>query len=136
LERLTQVLQEKSSNYETDFFCRYFRIAESLASLTHTKRGCRIGDSDHIRCLCFAWPMVVFPPLKDVAMYCAGSCVVQPGMAWLLGFAEPFFINWWTAWWRSWGITLKSCRQGILHSLGVQAEEERFNKPSLSALQV
>jgi len=91
-ERIAQVLQDKSSNYETDLFTP---IIERIAQLSHQEYTLEHGIShrviaDHIRCLCFALADGGFPSNEGRGYVLRRILRRAARHGRLLGFAEPF----------------------------------------------
>ncbi|MDD2230181.1 MAG: alanine--tRNA ligase [Candidatus Cloacimonetes bacterium] len=131
LERITQVLQKKKSNYETDLF---MPIIEKLATLSGVPYNQESGTShrviaDHVRCLCFALADGGFPSNEGRGYVLRRILRRAARHGRLLGFAEPF---------------LHSLVDTVVSVMGhhytelagkeeyikmvIKAEEERFNK--------
>ncbi|MDD3235404.1 MAG: alanine--tRNA ligase [Candidatus Cloacimonetes bacterium] len=92
LERITQVLQDKKSNYETDLF---IPIIEKLATLSGVAYNQDTGTShrviaDHVRCLCFALADGGFPSNEGRGYVLRRILRRAARHGRLLGFAEPF----------------------------------------------
>ncbi len=95
LERVTQVLQDKRSNYETDLF---YPIIEKLAELSGVAYDPATGVShrviaDHIRCLCFALADGGFPANEGRGYVLRRILRRAARHGRLLGFAEPFMFH-------------------------------------------
>jgi alanyl-tRNA synthetase len=92
LERITQVLQNKYSNYETDLFSP---IIDKIAELSHhpydplTCVSHRV-IADHIRCLCFALADGGFPSNEGRGYVLRRILRRAARHGRLLGFTEPF----------------------------------------------
>lgn len=92
LERVTQVMQNKFSNYETDLF---MPIIEKIAELSKSPYDPETGVShrviaDHIRCLCFALADGGFPSNEGRGYVLRRILRRAARHGRLLGFAEPF----------------------------------------------
>ncbi|MDY0151091.1 MAG: alanine--tRNA ligase [Candidatus Cloacimonas sp.] len=92
LERITQVLQNKHSNYETDLF---MPIIEKLVELSKVPYDPENGTShrviaDHVRCLCFALADGGFPSNEGRGYVLRRILRRAARHGRLLGFAEPF----------------------------------------------
>ncbi len=91
-ERLTQVLQDKNSNYETDLFMPIINRIEELSGVQYTiEQGMphRV-IADHIRCLCFALSDGGFPSNEGRGYVLRRILRRAARYGRLLGFAEPF----------------------------------------------
>ncbi len=91
-ERLTQVLQDKNSNYETDLFMPIIHRIEELSGVQYTiEQGMphRV-IADHIRCLCFAISDGGFPSNEGRGYVLRRILRRAARYGRLLGFAEPF----------------------------------------------
>ena len=91
LERITQVLQDKNTNYETDLF---MPIIMRIADLSGKAYGPKDGMShrviaDHIRCLCFALADGGFPSNVGRGYVLRRILRRAARHGRLLGFAEP-----------------------------------------------
>lgn len=138
LERITQVLQNKNSNYETDLF---MPIIEKIAMLSKTPYTQETGMghrviADHVRCLCFALADGGFPSNEGRGYVLRRILRRAARHGRLLGFAEPF---------------LHSLVDSVVDIMGhhfeelkgkeafirmvIKAEEERFNKTLDTGLQ-
>lgn len=92
LERITQVLQDKDSNYETDLFTPIIARIGELSGKPYTQET---GVShrvvaDHIRCLCFALADGGFPSNEGRGYVLRRILRRAARHGRLLGFAEPF----------------------------------------------
>ncbi len=92
LERITQVLQDKSSNYDTDLFMPIINAISQLSGKPYTPET---GVShrvlaDHIRCLCFALADGGFPSNEGRGYVLRRILRRAARHGRLLGFAEPF----------------------------------------------
>jgi len=92
LERVTQVLQDKHSNYETDLF---MPIIDRLAQLSGKAYDIETGVShrviaDHVRCLCFALADGGFPSNEGRGYVLRRILRRAARHGRLLGFTEPF----------------------------------------------
>ncbi|MDZ4182376.1 MAG: alanine--tRNA ligase [Candidatus Cloacimonadaceae bacterium] len=92
LERITQVLQDKNSNYETDLF---MPIIDQIAKLSKVAYSPQSGVShrvvaDHIRCLCFALADGGFPSNEGRGYVLRRILRRAARHGRLLGFREPF----------------------------------------------
>ncbi len=131
LERITQVLQDVSSNYETDLF---MPIIEKIALLSHKPYDPETGVShrviaDHLRCLCFALADGGFPSNEGRGYVIRRILRRAARHGRLLGFAEPFLY-----------LLVDSVVQVMGHhykelngkedylKMVIRAEEERFNR--------
>lgn len=95
LERITQVLQDKNTNYETDLF---MPIIMRIADLSGKAYGPKDGMShrviaDHIRCLCFALADGGFPSNEGRGYVLRRILRRAARHGRLLGFAEPFLFH-------------------------------------------
>lgn len=95
LERITQVLQNKSSNYETDLF---MPIIQRIAELSGRPYDPQTGTShrviaDHVRCLCFALADGGFPSNEGRGYVMRRILRRAARHGRLLGFAEPFLYQ-------------------------------------------
>lgn len=139
LERITQVLQDKSSNYETDLF---MPIIERLVQLSGVAYSQETGMShrviaDHLRCLCFALADGGFPSNEGRGYVLRRILRRAARHGRLLGFAEPF---------------LHTLVDSVINLMGhhftelngkedyirmvIKAEEERFNKTLDTGLEI
>ncbi|HNQ43806.1 MAG TPA: alanine--tRNA ligase, partial [Candidatus Cloacimonadota bacterium] len=131
LERITQVLQNKNTNYETDLFLPIItRIAEMSAKPYTPDEGMSHRViADHIRCLCFALADGGFPSNEGRGYVLRRILRRAARHGRLLGFAEPFLY------------LLVDTVVGIMGHhfeelagkeayirMVIKAEEERFNK--------
>ena len=138
LERITQVLQEKSTNYETDLF---MPIIQRIAELSGNPYTAEEGMShrviaDHIRCLCFALADGGFPSNEGRGYVLRRILRRAARHGRLLGFVEPFLFN-----------LVDSVVEIMGHHFSelagkeayikmvIKAEEERFNKTLDTGLQ-
>lgn len=92
LERICQIIQGKSSNYETDLF---IPILQKIASLSHVPYSEEVGVShrviaDHIRTLCFALADGGFPSNEGRGYVLRRILRRAARHGRLLGFLEPF----------------------------------------------
>lgn len=131
LERITQVLQDKDSNYETDLF---MPIIAKLADISGVPYSQEDGTShrviaDHVRCLCFALADGGFPSNEGRGYVLRRILRRAARHGRLLGFAEPFLH------------TLVDTVVGVMGhhytelagkeefiKMVIKAEEERFNR--------
>ncbi|GAB1367357.1 alanine--tRNA ligase [Candidatus Cloacimonadaceae bacterium] len=139
LERVTQVLQDKGSNYETDLF---MPIIERLVQLSGVAYSQETGMShrviaDHLRCLCFALADGGFPSNEGRGYVLRRILRRAARHGRLLGFAEPFLH------------TLVDSVVGLMGhhftelngkedyiKMVLKAEEERFNKTLDTGLEI
>ncbi|HPA24557.1 MAG TPA: alanine--tRNA ligase, partial [Candidatus Cloacimonas sp.] len=91
-ERLTQVLQDKNSNYETDLFMPLINKIEELSGVDYTQETGMPHRviADHIRCLCFALADGGFPSNEGRGYVLRRILRRAARYGRLLGFAEPF----------------------------------------------
>ncbi|MBP7333792.1 MAG: alanine--tRNA ligase [Candidatus Cloacimonas sp.] len=91
-ERLTQVLQDKNSNYETDLFMPLINKIEELSGVAYTQETGMPHRviADHIRCLCFALADGGFPSNEGRGYVLRRILRRAARYGRLLGFAEPF----------------------------------------------
>jgi alanyl-tRNA synthetase len=131
LERITQVLQDKNSNYETDLF---LPIINRLAEISGVSYSQDTGMShrviaDHLRCLCFALADGGFPSNEGRGYVLRRILRRAARHGRLLGFAEPFLHT-------MVGTVLALMGHHFTELNGkedyikmvIKAEEERFNK--------
>jgi len=138
LERITQVLQDKSTNYETDLFMPIIERISKLSSVPYTPEE---GMShrviaDHIRCLCFALADGGFPSNEGRGYVLRRILRRAARHGRLLGFAEPFLFNLVDSVIEIMGhhfTELKGKESYI--KMVIKAEEERFNKTLDTGLQ-
>jgi alanyl-tRNA synthetase len=131
LERITQVLQDKHSNYETDLFLPIIdRIAELSGKTYSPEEGVSHRViADHVRCLCFALADGGFPSNEGRGYVLRRILRRSARHGRLLGFAEPFMFH------------LVDTVTGIMGhhypelagkeayiKMVIKAEEERFNQ--------
>ena len=95
LERITQVLQDKTTNYETDLFMPIIMKISEIANVPYTQEN---GMShrviaDHIRCLCFALADGGFPSNEGRGYVLRRILRRAARHGRLLGFAEPFLYR-------------------------------------------
>jgi alanyl-tRNA synthetase len=131
LERITQVLQAKDSNYETDLF---LPIIEKLAAISGVPYTQVSGVShrviaDHIRCLCFALADGGFPSNEGRGYVLRRILRRAARHGRLLGFAEPFLHTLVDTVVSIMGhhFTELSGKDAYIKMV-IKAEEERFNK--------
>lgn len=131
LERITQVLQDVSSNYETDLF---MPIIEKIAQLSHQPYDPETGTShrviaDHIRCLCFALADGGFPSNEGRGYVIRRILRRAARHGRLLGFAEPFLYLLVDVIIQVMGhhFTELNGKEDYLKMV-IRAEEERFNR--------
>jgi len=91
-ERLTQVLQDKNSNYETDLFMPLINKIEELSGVAYTQETGMPHRviADHLRCLCFALADGGFPSNEGRGYVLRRILRRAARYGRLLGFAEPF----------------------------------------------
>jgi alanyl-tRNA synthetase len=131
LERITQVLQNKSTNYETDLF---MPIIDKIAQLSSTPYSPQTGMShrviaDHIRCLCFALADGGFPSNEGRGYVLRRILRRAARHGRILGFREPFLFGLVDSVVEIMGhhfFELKGKEAYI--KMVIKAEEERFNK--------
>ena len=130
LERITQVLQDKRSNYETDLF---MPIIERVAELSGQTYDPQKGVShrvvaDHIRCLCFALADGGFPSNEGRGYVLRRILRRAARHGRLLGFAEPFLHQLVDSVIAVMGhhYTELNGKQEYIKTI-IKAEEERFN---------
>jgi len=130
-ERIAQVLQNKTSNYETDLFTP---IIERIAQLSHKEYTLEHGIShrviaDHIRCLCFALADGGFPSNEGRGYVLRRILRRAARHGRLLGFAEPFLYLLVDTVVEVMGyhFTELQGKQDYLKMV-IKAEEERFNR--------
>jgi len=139
LERITQVLQDKNSNYETDLF---MPIIEKIAELSGAPYSPDTGIShrviaDHIRCLCFALADGGFPSNEGRGYVLRRILRRAARHGRLLGFAEPFLHT-------LVGTVMSLMAHHFTELEGkedfikmvIKAEEERFNKTLGTGLEI
>lgn len=131
LERLCQVLQDKSTNYETDLFMPIIsRIAE-LSNKPYSEAG---GMShrviaDHIRCLVFALADGGFPSNEGRGYVLRRILRRAARHGRLLGFAEPFLFHLVDVVIQIMGHHFEELNgKSDYIKMVIKAEEERFNK--------
>lgn len=131
LERVTQVLQNKHSNYETDLF---MPIIDKIASLSNKQYTQATGTShrviaDHIRCLCFALADGGFPSNEGRGYVLRRILRRAARHGRLLGFSEPFLHLLVDTVVEVMGhhFTELAGKEGFIKMV-IKAEEERFNK--------
>ncbi len=131
LERITQVLQDKNSNYETDLFMPIIQKLAEMSKVAYTQES---GVShrviaDHLRCLCFAIADGGFPSNEGRGYVLRRILRRAARHGRLLGFAEPFLHT-------LVGTVLSLMAHHFTELAGkedfikmvIKAEEERFNK--------
>lgn len=130
LERITQVLQDKRSNYETDLF---MPIIQRVAELCGRPYDPETGVShrvvaDHARCLCFALADGGFPSNEGRGYVLRRILRRAARHGRLLGFAEPFLHQLVDTVTEVMGhhYTELNGKQEYIRSV-IKAEEERFN---------
>lgn len=139
LERVTQVLQNKHSNYETDLF---MPIIEHLAELSQVPYAQDSGTShrviaDHIRCLCFALADGGFPSNEGRGYVLRRILRRAARHGRLLGFKQPFLY-------RLVDTVIKVMGHHFTELQGkedyikmvIKAEEERFNRTLDTGLEI
>ncbi|MDD4309595.1 MAG: alanine--tRNA ligase, partial [Candidatus Cloacimonetes bacterium] len=131
LERITQVLQDKHSNYETDLF---MPIIEKLVTLSGVPYTQETGTShrviaDHVRCLCFALADGGFPSNEGRGYVLRRILRRAARHGRLLGFAEPFLHALVDTVVKVMGhhFTELAGKEDFIKMV-IKAEEERFNK--------
>jgi alanyl-tRNA synthetase len=131
LERITQVLQDKSSNYETDLF---MPIIEKISELSKVPYSQESGMShrviaDHIRCLCFALADGGFPSNEGRGYVLRRILRRASRHGRLLGFAEPFLHSLVDTVVSIMGHHFEELRGKESYiKMVIKAEEDRFNK--------
>ncbi|HNW24251.1 MAG TPA: alanine--tRNA ligase, partial [Candidatus Cloacimonas sp.] len=130
-ERLTQVLQDKNSNYETDLFMPLINKIEELSGVAYTQETGMPHRviADHLRCLCFALADGGFPSNEGRGYVLRRILRRAARYGRLLGFAEPFLH-----------LLVPLVIEQMAHHFSelngkedyikmvIKAEEERFNK--------
>lgn len=131
LERVAQVLQDKSSNYETDLF---MPIIEQIAQLSGRKYDEKDGVNhrviaDHVRCLCFALADGGFPSNEGRGYVLRRILRRASRHGRLLGFTEPFLFHLVDSVVEIMGHHFEELkgRESYIKMV-IKAEEERFNK--------
>jgi alanyl-tRNA synthetase len=138
LERITQVLQEKNSNYETDLFMPIIRRIEELSKVPYSQET---GMShrviaDHIRCLCFALADGGFPSNEGRGYVLRRILRRAARHGRLLGFAEPFLFALVDSVVQIMGHHFQELKGKESYiKMVIKAEEERFNKTLDTGLQ-
>lgn len=138
LERVTQVLQGKHSNYETDLF---MPIIEKIAELSHHAYTPETGMShrviaDHVRCLCFALADGGFPSNEGRGYVLRRILRRAARHGRLLGFAEPFLHSLVDVVVQIMGHHFEELKGKESYiKMVIKAEEERFNKTLDTGLQ-
>ncbi len=129
-ERLVQVLQGKTSNYETDLF---MPIIQRIADLSGVAYSPETGTShrviaDHARCLCFALADGGFPSNEGRGYVLRRILRRAARHGRLLGFAEPFMFHLVDAVTAIMGHHFPELagKEAYIRMV-VKAEEERFN---------
>ncbi len=138
LERICQILQGVSSNYDTDLFQVLIQEISRLSNTTYTQET---GVShrviaDHIRSLCFALADGGFPSNEGRGYVLRRILRRAARHGRLLGFAEPFL-------WKLVDILVQQMGGHFTELNGkadfikmvIKAEEERFNKTLDTGLQ-
>jgi len=131
LERITQVLQDKDTNYETDLF---MPIIDKIAEYSGIAYAPESGIShrviaDHIRCLCFALADGGFPSNEGRGYVLRRILRRAARHGRLLGFAEPFLFNLVDTVIRIMGHHFEELKgKDSYIKMVIKAEEERFNK--------
>lgn len=131
LERITQVLQEKDSNYETDLFMPILLKIAVLSGVPYSQDG---GMShrviaDHIRCLCFALADGGFPSNEGRGYVLRRILRRAARHGRLLGFAEPFLFSLVDTVVEIMGHHFSELTGKEAYiKMVIKAEEERFNK--------
>lgn len=131
LERICQILQGVSSNYDTDLFQVLIQEIARLSHVTYTEES---GIShrviaDHIRSLCFALADGGFPSNEGRGYVLRRILRRAARHGRLLGFAEPFL-------WKLVDVLVQQMGGHFTELNGkadfikmvIKAEEERFNK--------
>ena len=139
LERITQVLQDKSSNYETDLFQPIIaRLAElsGVPYIQETGMSHRV-IADHLRCLCFALADGGFPSNEGRGYVLRRILRRAARHGRLLGFAEPFLHTMVGNVVELMGhhFTELNGKEDYLRMV-IKAEEERFNKTLDTGLEI
>lgn len=138
LERITQILQNKDSNYETDLF---MPIIAKIAELSKTPYDPQAGMShrviaDHIRCLCFALADGGFPSNEGRGYVLRRILRRAARHGRLLGFAEPFLFGLVDTVISIMGHHFEELKGKEAYiKMVIKAEEERFNKTLDTGLQ-
>ena len=138
LERITQVLQGKNTNYETDLF---MPIIQRIADLSGTPYTPAEGMShrviaDHIRCLCFALADGGFPSNEGRGYVLRRILRRAARHGRLLGFAEPFLFNLVDVVVEIMGHHFSELAGKEAYiKMVIKAEEERFNRTLDTGLQ-
>ncbi|MDY0336959.1 MAG: alanine--tRNA ligase [Candidatus Cloacimonadaceae bacterium] len=138
LERITQVLQGKHSNYETDLF---MPIIHRIAELSKVPYSAEQGMShrviaDHIRCLCFALADGGFPSNEGRGYVLRRILRRAARHGRLLGFAEPFLHNLVDSVVEIMGHHFEELKGKETYiKMVIKAEEERFNRTLDTGLQ-
>lgn len=131
LERITQVLQGKNSNYETDLF---MPIIEKIAEYSGVPYSSETGMShrviaDHIRCLCFALADGGFPSNEGRGYVLRRILRRAARHGRLLGFAEPFLFSLVDTVIQIMGHHFEELKgKDAYIKMVIKAEEVRFNK--------
>lgn len=131
LERITQVLQGKNTNYETDLF---MPIIDKIAEYSGIPYSSDSGMShrviaDHIRCLCFALADGGFPSNEGRGYVLRRILRRAERHGRLLGFAEPFLFNLVDTVIQIMGHHFEELNgKDTYIKMVIKAEEERFNK--------
>lgn len=131
LERVCQVLQDKSTNYETDLFMPIIgRIAElSQKPYSEADGMSHRVIADHIRCLVFALADGGFPSNEGRGYVLRRILRRAARHGRLLGFAEPFLFHLVDVVIEIMGHHFDELNgRGDYIKMVIKAEEERFNK--------
>lgn len=138
LERVAQVLQNKSSNYETDLF---MPIIDKISQLSGKEYDPETGVShrviaDHIRCLCFALADGGFPSNEGRGYVLRRILRRAARHGRILGFAEPFMFHLVETVTEIMGHHfLELSGKEAYIKMVIQSEEERFNHTLDTGLQ-
>jgi len=139
LERITQVLQNKHSNYETDLF---MPIINRLAEASRIPYDPETGIShrviaDHLRCLCFALADGGFPSNEGRGYVLRRILRRAARHGRLLGFAEPFLHTLVSTVLELMGhhFTELQGKDDYIRMI-IKVEEERFNKTLDTGLEI
>jgi len=139
LERITQVLQNKSSNYETDLFLPIINRLSEISGIPYTQET---GMShrviaDHLRCLCFALADGGFPSNEGRGYVLRRILRRAARHGRLLGFAEPFLHTLVGTVLALMGhhFTELNGKEDYIRMV-IKAEEERFNKTLDTGLEI
>ena len=139
LERITQVLQNKHSNYETDLFMPIILHLAEISKVPYTQET---GTShrviaDHIRCLCFALADGGFPSNEGRGYVLRRILRRAARHGRLLGFKEPFLYRLVDSVVEVMGhhFTELQGKEDYLRMV-IKAEEERFNRTLDTGLEI